>query len=328
MKRLFLVLGLIALLALPALAQQAIEVGQSVTGTYDGTSPQIYALSLKEGDTIVIDMVSEEFDTFLELYDSNALLIANDDDSGSNLNARIIFVAPAEGRYLIHARGFASNGGAFTLSVERFEIQTIAYGDTVNLSGPERCNFTFGFSGAAGDVVDIALESADSDLSYKGSFTLTDPNGFNTFSDFSSPQLRRHVLESSGTYRISVELGPDICAAETPVQLSLSQSERLPISAQPLEIEFNNLEVFDFSAEANKTYRFTVEVSPAGRAFSFRIIGMFLYQDLSFDFSGGSRISIDLPFSEGGDYRLEARSYFDFLNIGPVKMKVSVAEVE
>lgn len=327
MKRLILVLGLIALLALPALAQESIEVGQTIEGNFEGGPSLVFTLTLKEGDSVAINLSSSDFDTFLELYDSNAVMLASDDDSGGSLNSRIIFTAPAAGSYPIHVRSFSSGGGAFTLSVERFQITPIAYGETIEVAGPERCSFVFGFTGAEGDVIDVVLSTSEDMDSYSNSFTLTDPNGLITYSDFGAPQLRRYALSASGEYRIAVDIAAETCAAGTALQMSLTQSERIFLSADPVEVTFDSIEIFDFTAEAGKTYRFTIDLNPAGRSLSFNITNPRFYQDMSFNFSGSNRLSIDFPFEQGGDYRLEARSYFDFTGLGAITMTVSVVEV-
>lgn len=78
---------------------------------------KVYVVELKAGKTYVIDMISQQFDAFLLLQNENAGLIAQDDDSGGNLNSRIRYQAPATGRYRLVASTFNGNMGAFTLRV-------------------------------------------------------------------------------------------------------------------------------------------------------------------------------------------------------------------
>src|SRR5262249_42647959 len=70
-----------------------------------------YVVKLKADRTYVIDMTSAAFDTFLELYDPAGKKIADDDDSGGGLNARIIVTAPRDGEYRIQARSFHDGSG-------------------------------------------------------------------------------------------------------------------------------------------------------------------------------------------------------------------------
>ena len=56
-------------------------------------------------------------DTYLFLYDAAGKKLAEDDDSGGGLNARIIFHAEQDGTYRIRATSFNAGRGAFTLTV-------------------------------------------------------------------------------------------------------------------------------------------------------------------------------------------------------------------
>jgi hypothetical protein len=80
---------------------------------------------MTEGKTYVIDMLSPDHDAldpFLRLLDPAGNLLAEDDDGGDGLNARIIFRAPATATYQIVARSFgAACVGDFTLEVKENE---------------------------------------------------------------------------------------------------------------------------------------------------------------------------------------------------------------
>ncbi|MBI3412227.1 MAG: DUF4339 domain-containing protein [Planctomycetes bacterium] len=79
---------------------------------------KIYTCKLTAGRTYTIDMESEQLDAFLRLEDANGVQLALDDDSGEDLNARIIFRAPRDGEYRIIATTFAPGmRGAFLLRV-------------------------------------------------------------------------------------------------------------------------------------------------------------------------------------------------------------------
>jgi hypothetical protein len=123
------------------------------------------------GDMVTIAMNSTDFDAYLELLGPDETEVARDDDSGGNLNALIgAFSLPETGTYTIVARSFSSTAeGAYTLELELFdpgevaEPGEIAYGDSqrVVLSDPDGDRWTF--SGEAGDMVTIAMNSDDFD---------------------------------------------------------------------------------------------------------------------------------------------------------------------
>ena len=66
-----------------------------------------------------IDMTSTSLDPYLRLEDENGIRLAEDDDSGGNLNARIFFNPPRTGSYRIIATTFPDKEtGAFVLTVQ------------------------------------------------------------------------------------------------------------------------------------------------------------------------------------------------------------------
>jgi thiol-disulfide isomerase/thioredoxin len=87
----------------------------------DKTAPDCYCktfpLQLTEGVTYQIDLKSKDFDAFLRLEDPSGNQVAEDDDSGGDLNSRIIYKAPKSGQYKVIASTFRANEtGKFTLT--------------------------------------------------------------------------------------------------------------------------------------------------------------------------------------------------------------------
>jgi serine/threonine-protein kinase len=95
--------------------------GLKLRGQLDGPTPAlVYQVKLAAGKTYVIDMVSpnpKALDPYLVLTDDAGKKLAEDDDSGGGLNARIIFRVPQDGTYRIRATSFNGGRGDFTLSV-------------------------------------------------------------------------------------------------------------------------------------------------------------------------------------------------------------------
>ena len=80
----------------------------------------IFKVLLKANVSYVIDMVSPDpkaLDPYLVLQDSQRKTLAEDNDSGGNLNARIVFRAPADGVYRIRPTSFNGGRGPFTLTI-------------------------------------------------------------------------------------------------------------------------------------------------------------------------------------------------------------------
>jgi hypothetical protein len=78
-----------------------------------------FMVKLKKGKTYLIDMVSNDFDAYLRLENGKGGPLAEDDDSGGDLNAQIIYSPDADGDFKIVATRFdaASGTGAFKLTV-------------------------------------------------------------------------------------------------------------------------------------------------------------------------------------------------------------------
>jgi hypothetical protein len=81
---------------------------------------KIHPMTMRKGHLYLIDMVSADFDSFLRIETMAGKELAQDDDSGGNLNARIRFVAPEDGTFKIIATAFAfANGpGKYSLRVQ------------------------------------------------------------------------------------------------------------------------------------------------------------------------------------------------------------------
>jgi serine protease Do len=85
-----------------------------------GRVMKIYDVKLTKGVTYIIELDSGEIDPYLILEDAKGKKLAEDDDGGGFPNARIVFVAPADGDYRVIATTFNPNEtGSYTLSVRK-----------------------------------------------------------------------------------------------------------------------------------------------------------------------------------------------------------------
>jgi hypothetical protein len=100
---------------------QDVGDGLKLHGKLDAqTATLVYEVRLTAGKTCVIDMVSPDqkaLDPYLILKDAEGKLLAEDDDGGDGLNARITYRVLRDGVYRIHATSFNAGRGAFTLTV-------------------------------------------------------------------------------------------------------------------------------------------------------------------------------------------------------------------
>jgi CHAT domain-containing protein len=102
---------------------QAIEPGErsdqlddTSASLQDGSYYAPQSLEIRAGETIAIDLISEEFDPFLFLFDPEGQELARDDDSGVGDDARIVLTVPQTGRYQIWVNTYtAGERGGYVL---------------------------------------------------------------------------------------------------------------------------------------------------------------------------------------------------------------------
>lgn len=165
-------------------AAQAIEIGGSVEGALreddgkgvGGATADTYRFSGREGQRIRIDMGSEEFDTYVELFDESRTSLAQDDDGApEGTNSRLTFTLATTGTYFIEARAFTEATGAYSLSVSEVEPEkapeVLPFGSPIQgeiteadpTDSEDRGFDAFSFSGTAGQRVQAIMRSGDFD---------------------------------------------------------------------------------------------------------------------------------------------------------------------
>src|SRR5205807_9641526 len=81
---------------------------------------KVQPFKMAAGTTYQIDLVSTAFDAYLRLEDSAGKQVAQDDDSGGGLNARIVFTAKKADTYRIIVTTFPPNQtGDYPLTAQR-----------------------------------------------------------------------------------------------------------------------------------------------------------------------------------------------------------------
>jgi hypothetical protein len=102
----------------------SIQYGDSVNGQLSDVFPlQNWRFSANEGDRVTITMRSTDFDALLELYDAEGYFLTEDDDSGGDFDAQIIYTIPSSGDYIITTTEWWSEvgiiGGNYTLTLQQ-----------------------------------------------------------------------------------------------------------------------------------------------------------------------------------------------------------------
>jgi hypothetical protein len=85
----------------------------------DGTWADVWQFQGNAGTRIVIELRSEEFDTYVQLLDAQGNRLAEDDDSLGNLDSKVEFTLTATGMYQIVVNNFSDErrAGIYTLTV-------------------------------------------------------------------------------------------------------------------------------------------------------------------------------------------------------------------
>lgn len=232
-----------------------LEYGMNVDGELTTAEPRVYYnFTGTEGDTIIITLVSDDgWDTYLNLYEGTEAgnLITYDDDSAGNFNSLIgPYTLPASGLYTIEATSFQQNGGSsdadtefaaggkgFSLSLERAEIITLSYGDSVEGTFSESQQFLYyQFEGDSGDIIDLTVQDG---AVIGTSLIINSPDGFQvTYADSYSgadPTVNDFQLTQSGVYTIFVRTLEAGSAGKITVNLEEAILASLDEEAQTVE---------------------------------------------------------------------------------------------
>ena len=227
---------------------QAIEIGATVQGTLtdtdakgdNGLATDAYSFQGNEGQRVRIDLASDAFDTFVELFDENRASLGGDDDGGAEgTNSRLTFVLPRTGSYSVEARALSQGTGDYTLSVGEVAPErapeTLTFGSTVQgeivdddpRDDKDRGFDAFTFSGVEGQRIQAIMRSGDFDTNLEigradGEFEMLaeDDDGLGEGTDsrlsFTLPESADYVIrampleaEKDGLYEIElVDRGP------------------------------------------------------------------------------------------------------------------------
>lgn len=90
--------------------------GGTAFTTGGGHPLQAWSLSMAEGQTVTLDLRSDDFDAYLYLAGGSLSSPVEDDDGGEGLDSRIVYTSEAGGDYLVVASAFGQGStGAYTL---------------------------------------------------------------------------------------------------------------------------------------------------------------------------------------------------------------------
>ncbi|MGI8933898.1 MAG: pre-peptidase C-terminal domain-containing protein [Phormidesmis sp.] len=113
-----------AALAQTVLQQQGTLAPMEDTYTFDG----------ERGQSMTIELQSEEFDTILMLKGPNGEVLTSNDDDGGTLNSTIVFELPESGTYSAVASSFSGQGGSYQIEIRPASEYEQVFSRAYNLS--------------------------------------------------------------------------------------------------------------------------------------------------------------------------------------------------
>jgi len=221
-----------------------IAVGRDQTGSLGGNSAEdddgkrydAYAFRASAGERVKIDLESDDFDSFLRvgrIVNGAFVQMAENDDGGSSLNARLVFTAPQAGEYLIRVTSYnGSAEGDYRLSMEQGPPAPTAAPVTIGEETRGRLNSDsatsdsgapadlYRFSGRAGQRVAITMK-ADGFDTYLELFD-ANHNSLATDDDSAGDLNARltHTLAEDGDYLIEARA---FSSGEGPYTLNIEE---------------------------------------------------------------------------------------------------------
>jgi hypothetical protein len=347
-----LLTGLAGMATAAVSAQEPIvlQLGQPVSGTLPGDGPamagqgtfHVYAVTVREGQRLHATLQSSDFDAFLSVMrpvGGVTELLGSDDDGGGGTDARLRWVAPAAGTYLVLAHALQpGSSGRYTLLVEEAPAPRPATPRALRIGQPTAGTLTaqsavmdrdgddihydlYTFDAAAGQQFVITLDSDDFDaflefgplMAGEVDITHTDDDGGGSLN-----ARLRVTVPAAGRYGVNARpLGSNGAGSYTITVREAAQTAPRPAAANS---DLDGLiadEEFDqwlYSGTAGETLRVSMRsqtfdtVLELGRlqGGEFRQLA---YNDDEGEDSTDSLIEFTLP--EAGEYIIRARAFHE-----------------
>ncbi|MCA9902391.1 MAG: PPC domain-containing protein [Anaerolineae bacterium] len=251
------------------LQSSTFDVGRTIEGDLSLAEPiDDYAFEAAQGDTIIVTMIGDDgLDTFLTLYqgaDKTVALITNDDGAGG-LNSLIgPYTLPEDGVYTIEATSLSrSDTGTYVLRMERAEVTTLEYGDSVETSiTSDHQILAYQFEGVQGDIINLKVGNG---ATVGTSLVLNGPDGYRLdYADSyrgADPELDDIQILTTGIYNIMVRPLED--GTEGDITISLEKKTLESLDEGALTLEFSDSVTRNtvvFTGNENETVTLTLAV--------------------------------------------------------------------
>lgn len=163
----------------------------------------------EEGQYVIINVTSDEFDTVATVYDRDFFQIGYNDDSSGTLNSRVgPVLLPYTGDYTLEVSEstYSEDGldeASFTVRIQPITVSGISFDEPISFTLDESTPaHYYEFTAEAGDSINL---SVNSDGSLDTVLTVLYPDGFEFASDDDSgegfdAELNNLIFDSAGTY--------------------------------------------------------------------------------------------------------------------------------
>jgi hypothetical protein len=191
-----------------------LSVGGTARGMFENTDI-MYVLYGEPGESVEVELTSDDFDTYLELEDSQGTYLYNDDADGIHVS-RLMHVMGPDGMATVTVSAFGSGFGNYALTARTIDVGALTLPDGYRLSDGETVEAMllpspdeyhgsfyqrFTFMAEAGERVEIIHRSNEFDC-YLG---VISPSGREWTDDDGAGSLDSRLMimiESSGIHEV------------------------------------------------------------------------------------------------------------------------------
>ena len=299
-----------------------LTMGQTENGMIRPGRIHRWEFTGETGQVINLSMTSTDFDTFLELRDSQDEILAENDDSNGTTDATIdLFALPADGTYSVIARGLSeTDAGDYNLTLKPAKVapgggslppdtatQALLLPDQTDSWLIEAEANSFITIRAQSDAIDTYLELYDSDDQL---LAQDDDSG----GDLNAAILDFPIKES-GPYRVIVRVAQEGSQAGGVYEITLTATESLQItgelaSGEPQKERLEEGEQHSWTFQAEENYFVTIKMaSPTLDTYLALYNSEGTLLAVNDDFLGNQAVIANYIVPQSGDYRVVARSY-------------------
>jgi len=340
----------------PRRSVTGLSSGSSISGTLDsddgvsrrrsGHYADDYTFEGTEGEAVTIGAESDEFDTYLYLYDSNDILVAGNDDYGNSSNSRIDYTLSTSGPHTVEVTSYDGLGGEYRIRllaggdiITQRSSATIASGNTVSGSldsfdgtSRERTGSfadDFTFSANSGEPLLIVVTSVDVDTylylydeagnplaendDYGGtvrSLILLTPSTSGTY----TVEITSYDVGETGQYQIILLSGEDISVERTVTGLScgMEMIGSLGVTDGASRMFSSGHYADDYTFQGNSGDTLAIDLT-SGEFDTY----IYLYDSKGIlaaendDYGGITRSFLKYVVPSSGTYTIEVTSFFD-----------------